>query len=86
MIRNDALEGIVNEQFYGALQAWYYTELYGLANGDLGWANENINYIDAITAITMEKNAMENEEHEASMAKGRAKGSKDWNSFIKDKE
>jgi hypothetical protein len=59
-----------------ALRAWYYTKTWGLANGLVGWANEDADYIEAITALENEQNAMENEEMEKATSKGKIKDSK----------
>lgn len=45
-----------------ALQYWQYTKLWGMANGQIGWAHEPIDYIEAITALEAEQNAMEQEQ------------------------
>jgi hypothetical protein len=74
MIENQDIPKYVNEEFYEALNAWYYTKLWGLAHGTtLGWANENKSYIDAITTIEAEKNAVENEEQQARMEEAEKK-------------
>ena len=52
----------MTEEFFTALRAWHYTKCWGLANGDAGWANEDADYIDAITVLENEQNAIENEE------------------------
>lgn len=62
-IKNRDIPKYVNEVFWSALERWYYTKLWGLANGN-GWANEPVDYIEAITTIESEKNAIEIEEME----------------------
>ena len=52
----------LDETFYSAIERWYYTKLWGLANGGIGWANEPIDYMEAITLIEAEQNTIENEE------------------------
>jgi hypothetical protein len=66
-IKNKEIPFYVNETFYSALERWYTTKLWGLANGYIGWANEPSDYIDAITTIESEKNAVEVEEMEKKM-------------------
>jgi len=66
----------LDETFYSALEKWYYTKTWGLANGKVGWANEPKAYIDAITVIENEKNKVEAEEMEAHSAKMREKSGK----------
>lgn len=58
----DQVKDYVNEDFYSALQAWQLTKMWGLANGNVGWANEPIEYIDSISILESEQNAMEAEE------------------------
>ena len=72
----DTIENYVNEEFYVALRAWYYTKTWGLANGNVGWANEDANYIEAITAIENEQNAIENEEMEKATSKNKIQDTK----------
>jgi hypothetical protein len=54
----------MDETFFSALDKWYHTKLWGLANGSVGWANEPADYMDAITLIENEKNTIEVEEME----------------------
>jgi hypothetical protein len=72
----DTVENYVNETFYYALQAWQLTKMWGMGNGSLGWGNEPIDYIDAITALESEQNALENEEMEKSTSKGKMQNAK----------
>ncbi len=73
----DTVEDYVNNEFYYALQYWQMTKMWGLANGNNGWANESFDYIDAITALESEHNAMENEAmEEASSKHGKMKNVK----------
>lgn len=50
------------EEFYSAMEVWQITEAWGLANGNIGWANEPRDYIDAITILKSEDNAIQQEE------------------------
>jgi hypothetical protein len=59
----------MDETFWSALEKWYYTKTWGLANGNVGWANEPMQYIEAITLLESEKNAVEVEEMEARQEK-----------------
>lgn len=63
-LKKSELKQYLTDEFVSALDAWSKTSLYGLANGNVGWANEPSNYIQAIYALEMEKNAMESEEME----------------------
>jgi hypothetical protein len=66
----------MNEEFYTALRAWHLTKTWGLANGNVGWANEDADYIEAISAIDNEQNAMENEAMENATSKNKMKTTK----------
>lgn len=66
----------MNEEFYTALRAWHLTKTWGLANGNVGWANEDADYIEAISAIENEQNAMENEEMDKATSKNKIKETK----------
>jgi hypothetical protein len=57
------------------LEKWYYTKLWGLANG-AGWGNEPKDYIEVITLIESEKNSIEAEEMEKRNASMQAKSGK----------
>jgi hypothetical protein len=69
----DEVENYVNDTFYYALQYWQLTKMWGMANGSTGWANEPIEYIDAITALESEQNAIEAEEMEKIHSKNKPK-------------
>ena len=43
--------------------------MWGLANGNIGWANEPSDYIEAITIIESESNKIQQEEMDAMRAK-----------------
>lgn len=58
----DTIEDYVNDEFYFAFQYWQYTKMWGMANGNIGWGNEPLEYIDAITALETEQNTIEHEE------------------------
>jgi hypothetical protein len=75
-IKNKEIPEYVNDTFYSALEHWYKTKLWGLANGGIGWANEPIGYIDAITLLEAEKNAIENEEMEKRMTESKSSSKK----------
>lgn len=74
----DAAEGVpiygyqiaeyCNNTFWDALQAWSLTKRWGLANGNVGWANEPMEYIEAITVLDSVSDAMENEAMEEAKA------------------
>lgn len=71
----------MDETFWSALEKWYMTKTWGLANGNIGWANEPMEYIEAITLLESEKNAVEVEEMKARQQemeknKGKRKGAK----------
>ena len=57
----DEIQKYCDEYFFSALQAWYNTKKWGLANG-CGWANEPIEYIEAINVLETENDQMEQEE------------------------
>ena len=64
-IKNKDIPYYVDEYFYSALNAWQMTKLWGLAHGErLGWAEEPLEYIDAITILESENNKWEAEERE----------------------
>jgi len=42
------------------------TKMWGLANGNIGWANEPSDYIEAITIIESVSNQIQQEEMDAS--------------------
>ncbi len=65
----------MNELFWSALERWYYTKLWGLAHGN-GWADEPLQYIQAITVIESEQKSIEAEEHEKAMEDMKNKSSK----------
>jgi hypothetical protein len=62
-IREKDISTYVNEFFYSAMERWALTKMWGLAHGK-GWADEPIEYINAISVLENEKNKMENEEME----------------------
>jgi hypothetical protein len=70
------IEKYCNEYFFSALQAWYNTKKWGLANGN-GWANEPMGYLEAINVLEVENDKMEQEEMDkkskASKADGKGK-------------
>lgn len=47
------------------MEAWQLTKVWGLANGNIGWANEPRSYIEAITILESESNKVQIEEMEA---------------------
>lgn len=67
------VEKYCDERFFSALQAWYNTKKWGLANGN-GWANESIEYIEAINVLEMENDAMEQEEMDKKKNEGKKDG------------
>lgn len=59
------IEEYCNQDFWNAMHAWTLTKRWGLANGNIGWANEPIEYIEAITILDSISDEMENEQIEA---------------------
>jgi len=74
------------EYFYSALEAWQLTEAWGLANGNIGWANEPREYIEAITVLKSESNAIEQEETEKAQNKGKTTVKKEGKAREKNKD
>ena len=66
----------MTEEFFSALHAWHLTKTWGLANGSVGWANEDADYIEAITTLENEQNAMEKEEVDRIKEKNKVKSAK----------
>ena len=50
-----------DETFYSALEKWALTKMWGMPLGG-GWAEEPVDFLDAITALESEQNAIECEE------------------------
>jgi hypothetical protein len=71
----DDIPKYLDETFYSAVERWYYTKLWGLANGNIGWANEPKDYMDVITLIESEQNAIEHEETTKRMEESKKKSS-----------
>lgn len=67
-IRAKDVETYCDETFFSALEKWFLTKLWGLARAG-GWADQPIDYIEAITAIESENNRIENEEMAAKTSK-----------------
>jgi hypothetical protein len=61
VIRAYEVAQYMTEYFYSALQAWQLTKMWGLAHG-AGWANETVEYVEAISILESESNKMEQEE------------------------
>ena len=70
-VRADEVQMYCDETFFSAMERWALTKMWGMPHGG-GWAEEPIDFIDAITTLENENNAIENEEMEASMKKGKA--------------
>lgn len=73
VVKNKEVDKYVNDFFYAALESWYYTKLWGLANGNVGWANEPLQYVQAITILESEQKAIEAEQHEKMMEESKKK-------------
>jgi len=73
-IMNKQVSEYVNDTFFSAMELWYNTKKWGLPNGNIGWANEPKDYMDAVNAIEMEMNLVESEEMEKKVAESK-KGS-----------
>ena len=72
--RRDIKKYVETESFQIALQYYNNTKLWGLPNGNIGWANEPAIFMEAITALEFESKAMEHEEMEAMQNKSKTKG------------
>lgn len=68
-IKNGEIPMYLNEFFFSCLNAWNLTKMWGNANGNIGWANEPSEYIEAISILESESNKIDQEEMEARMAK-----------------
>lgn len=65
-----------DEYFFSCLERWALTKMWGLAHGQ-GWANEPVEYINAISVLENEQNMMEGEQIEATKAKAKPTASSD---------
>lgn len=75
-IRAKDIEYYCDETFFSALEKWFYTKLWGLAQPG-GWACQPLDYLDAITAIESENNLIENEELQEKSGKAKVSDAKD---------
>lgn len=69
IIRADEVANYCDETFYSALEKWALTKMWGMPHGG-GWAEEPVDFIDAITTLESEQNAIEAEEIEKKTNKG----------------
>jgi hypothetical protein len=58
----------VNEYFYSCMEKWALTKMWGLAHNK-GWADEPVEYINAISVLENEHNKIEAEEMEQKTSK-----------------
>jgi hypothetical protein len=72
VVRAGDLQKYCDETFYSAMEVWGMTKAWKLANGAIGWANEPMEYIQAITILESESNAIQQEEMEARQEKMKA--------------
>ncbi len=63
--RDDVHRYTDDESFRYYLAIYHYTKLWGMPNGN-GWANEDTNVLDAITALEIEQREIESDEMEKS--------------------
>lgn len=65
----------VDEYFYSCMERWALTKMWGLANSG-GWAEQPVEYINAISTLENEYNRIESEEIEkkSSSAKSSSAG------------
>ena len=69
----DEIQDYCNETFYEALYLWNRTKTWGWAHAK-GWADEPLEYVDAVMAIEDAKNAVESEEFAKAEASRNAAG------------
>ena len=72
IIRAGEVQGYCNDYFFSCLERWALTKMWGLAHGK-GWANEPIEYIQAISILENEQNLLEHEEIEKRSAETKSK-------------
>lgn len=60
-IKAHEIEKYCDETFYSALEKWVLTKMWGMPHGG-GWAEEPVDFMDAITTLESENNAIEAEE------------------------
>ena len=72
----ERVNDFLDDTFFSALEVWYYTKKWGLANGQVGWANEPKNYIEAITVLDAEQDMMEAERMEKQSKTAKSKSPK----------
>ncbi len=61
VIKKGDIAKYMTEEFYEAIYLWSMTKKWGLANGNVGWANEPRDYVEIISIIEDIHNAVENE-------------------------
>jgi hypothetical protein len=64
IIRAGEVKEYCNEYFFSCIEKWALTKMWGLAHGSRGWADEPIEYIQAISILDNEQNLIEHEEIE----------------------
>lgn len=75
VIRAGDVEKYCDEYFFSCLERWALTKMWGLAHGR-GWAEEPIEYINAISILENEQNMIEGEEIEAAKEKSKSSSKK----------
>jgi hypothetical protein len=64
VVRAGELRNYCDETFYSAMEHWGMSKTWGLANGSVGYGNEPLDYIRAITVLESESNVIQQEEME----------------------
>jgi hypothetical protein len=75
VVRADEIADYCNEYFWSAVHAWSMTKTWGMAFSG-GWAEQPVEYLDAITAIEYAQNEWESEQMEkqkTASTKGKSK-------------
>ncbi len=63
-VKNKEIADYCDDYFFSALHAWYMTKTWGMAFKG-GWAEQPLEYMEAITTIESVHNEIESEESEA---------------------
>jgi hypothetical protein len=65
LVYEDQISYYLDDTFYSALEAWWFTKKFkGPPHGE-GWANENVWFLSAYAAIESENDAIQKEELDA---------------------
>jgi hypothetical protein len=67
------IEKYCDEYFFSCVERWALTKMWGNAHGARGWADEPMEYVNVISIIENEQNAIEREDMEKKMAESKAK-------------